>query len=170
MIQTKPLFLDSTAKEVKDAINQLTDTVRTSRTTIRIKGTYETLDALQEAIPSPAQGDIYNVGMEAPYTLWMWDNGAWLSLGQIQGATGANGVTYTPSVEDGVLSWTNNGNLPNPEAADIRGPQGVAGQDGEKGDPGEAGYTPVRGTDYWTEADIAEIKAYVDEAFLNGAW
>ncbi len=36
-----------------------------------------------------------------------------------------------------------------------------------KGDPG---HTPVRGTDYWTESDIAEIKSYVDEAILNGAW
>lgn len=30
--------------------------------------------------------------------------------------------------------------------------------------------TPVRGTDYWTESDIAEIKSYVDEAILGGAW
>lgn len=29
---------------------------------------------------------------------------------------------------------------------------------------------PVRGSDYWTEEDIAEIKAYVDEAILGGAW
>lgn len=35
---------------------------------------------------------------------------------------------------------------------------------------GEDGYTPVRGTDYWTDADKAEIKAYVDDAILNGAW
>lgn len=35
---------------------------------------------------------------------------------------------------------------------------------------GEAGYTPVRGTDYWTDADKAEIKSYVDEAILGGAW
>jgi hypothetical protein len=26
----------------------------------------------------------------------------------------------------------------------------------------------VRGTDYWTEADIAEIKAYVDAEIING--
>lgn len=32
------------------------------------------------------------------------------------------------------------------------------------------GYTPVRGVDYWTEEDIASIKAYVDEAILGGAW
>lgn len=35
---------------------------------------------------------------------------------------------------------------------------------------GEDGYTPVRGTDYWTDADKAEIKSYVDEAILNGEW
>ncbi len=38
------------------------------------------------------------------------------------------------------------------------------------GEPGADGYTPVRGTDYWTESDKAEIKAYVDEAILGGAW
>lgn len=32
------------------------------------------------------------------------------------------------------------------------------------------GKTPARGTDYWTSADIAEIKSYVDEAILGGAW
>ena len=32
------------------------------------------------------------------------------------------------------------------------------------------GSTPVRGTDYWTAADIAQIKAYVDDAILGGAW
>jgi len=32
------------------------------------------------------------------------------------------------------------------------------------------GYSPVRGTDYWTEADKTEIKGYVDSAILNGSW
>lgn len=35
---------------------------------------------------------------------------------------------------------------------------------------GQNGYTPVRGTDYWTDADIAEIKSYVDDAILGGKW
>lgn len=34
----------------------------------------------------------------------------------------------------------------------------------------ERAYSPVRGTDYWTEEDIATIKAYVDDAILNGSW
>ena len=47
---------------------------------------------------------------------------------------------------------------------------------GDKGDTGSAGKngadgkTPVRGTDYWTEADKTEIKSYVDEAIVNGEW
>jgi hypothetical protein len=38
------------------------------------------------------------------------------------------------------------------------------------GEDGTAGYTPVKGKDYWNEEDKAEIKAYVDEAILGGAW
>ena len=41
---------------------------------------------------------------------------------------------------------------------------------GSQGSPGTGGYTPKRGEDYWTEADKTEIKGYVDEAILGGAW
>lgn len=37
---------------------------------------------------------------------------------------------------------------------------GVAGS---KGEPGADGYTPVRGVDYWTAADKAEIDAHIGE-------
>ena len=59
------------------------------------------------------------------------------------------------------------------------GAQGIQGEKGDKGETGAAGadgkngadgYTPVRGRDYWTAADIAEIKGYVEEAILGGAW
>ena len=35
---------------------------------------------------------------------------------------------------------------------------------------GKDGATPKRGEDYWTDEDKAEIKGYVDEAILGGAW
>lgn len=41
---------------------------------------------------------------------------------------------------------------------------------GASGKNGTNGYTPIRGTDYWTADDIAEIKSYVDEAILGGSW
>ena len=39
---------------------------------------------------------------------------------------------------------------------------------GEKGDPGAAGKTPVKGTDYWTAADKAEMVADVLAALPDG--
>lgn len=39
------------------------------------------------------------------------------------------------------------------------------GETGPAGAPGEAGYTPVRGTDYWTTEDQNDIKAYIDNYF-----
>lgn len=47
---------------------------------------------------------------------------------------------------------------------------GGSGGSGTQGPAGEDGYTPVKGVDYWTEEDIAEIKSYVDEAILGGEW
>ena len=94
-------------------------------------------------------------------------NGAWvpISVGAqgrrgdtgAPGAPGATGTTFTPFVsEDGTLSWTNDGGKENPASVNIKGPQGVQGPQGEPGatgPQGPAGHTPVKGTDYWTEAD-----------------
>ena len=38
---------------------------------------------------------------------------------------------------------------------------------------GKDGYTPVKGTDYWTAEDIAEIQSYIDNQIggaLNGSY
>lgn len=47
-------------------------------------------------------------------------------------------------------------------------PQGIQGENGNDG------HTPVRGVDYWTDADkqaiLDETKQYVDDAILNGKW
>lgn len=76
---------------------------------------------------------------------------------------------YTFTASDGTTSTfvVKNGSK---GAAGAQGATGKQGDQGIQGEPGAPGYTPVRGTDYWTAADKAEIKAYVDEAILNGAW
>ena len=54
-----------------------------------------------------------------------------------------------------------------------QGPQGIQGPKGEKGDTGDTGpagangYTPVRGTDYWTAADQEQIVSDVLAALPN---
>lgn len=52
----------------------------------------------------------------------------------------------------------------------VQGLQGVRGLQGEQGPKGDDGYTPVRGVDYWTQEDIAQIQTYVDDTILGGAW
>lgn len=189
---------------------------------ITILGTYASLELLRQSITDPLQGDHYNVGTSAPYTVYMWDEteppGDWIDQGQMegpqgpQGETGATGATgpqgetgeaatiavgtvttgqpgtdavvtntgtanaaifnftipqgiqgetgpqgetgatgstgpqgetgphFTPSVSpDGVLSWTNNGDLENPAPVNIRGPQGEQGIQGETGPQGIQG-------------------------------
>ena len=48
--------------------------------------------------------------------------------------------------------WVNNGPIQG-----AKGETGPAGPAGPKGETGPAGYTPVRGTDYWTAADQQAI-------------
>lgn len=57
-----------------------------------------------------------------------------------KGDKGDTGPYFLPNVSsEGVISWTNNGNLPNPTSVNIKGPQGEQGPKGDKGDPGAAG-------------------------------
>ena len=54
-----------------------------------------------------------------------------------------------------------------------QGIQGVPGTDGSNGADGADGYTPVRGVDYWTNADIQQIQGYIDGQIggaLNGTY
>lgn len=49
-----------------------------------------------------------------------------------------------------------------------QGPVGATGAVGPQGPKGTDGKTPVRGTDYWTQADIAEIHKYIDAKIAEG--
>lgn len=68
------------------------------------------------------------------------ENGKPIEWEAIDPADSRTGATFTPSVsEDGVLSWTNNRNLENPEPVNIKGATGSQGEKGEKGDKGDKG-------------------------------
>lgn len=56
---------------------------------------------------------------------------------EIEGGTGKDGTTFTPSVSaDGTLSWTNDGGKDNPASVNIKGAKGDTGAQGAKGDTG----------------------------------
>ena len=92
------------------------------------------------------------------------------------GATGAKGDTGAqgPQGETGAKGDKGDTGAQGPQgdigATGAKGDKGDKGDKGETGATGAAGAAPVRGTDYWTAADIAAIKSYVDAAILNGTW
>lgn len=94
--------------------------------------------------------------------------GSWTAWKEVSGGGGGAGASaYDIAVENGFEGseeeWLES-------LKGETGEQGPPGATGATGPQGEPGYTPVRGTDYWTEADKAEIKSYVDDAILGGAW
>ena len=68
----------------------------------------------------------------------------------------ANGAVITITDKDGTTTAT------------VK--NGQDGDKGDKGDKGDPGYKPVRGVDYWTSADVANIKGYIEDAILGGVW
>ena len=123
-------------------------------TGLDIRGTYETLQALEAAVTQPGQGDMYNVGASAPYTIYMWDNGqnSWISQGQLQGAPGEPGTAAgfgTPVItvdgETGTPSATVTASGPDPEKIfsfafhNLKGAPGAPGSDGAQGADGAPG-------------------------------
>lgn len=108
-------------------------------------GTKAALDAAQKA--TAAAGDAYGVGTAEPYDIYIFDGitGEFINNGPLQGAKGDTG----PEGPQG----------PKGDPGET-GPQGPAGADGAKGDTGPAGAdgkTPVKGTDYFTDADKKEM-------------
>lgn len=60
----------------------------------------------------------------------------------IESSGSSGGTTFIPSVsQDGIISWTNDGDLPNPTPVNIKGPQGNVGERGLQGETGPQGST-----------------------------
>ena len=69
-------------------------------------------------------------------------------LGRVVGPQGPQGVAG-PAGPQGVQGTQG--------PAGPAGESGATGPQGPAGEAGPAGYTPVKGTDYWTAADKAEM-------------
>lgn len=106
---------------------------------LTVVGYFDTYQELVDNITEPVVGEMYGVGEEAPYDLYLYDfvNLEWVNNGMIQGPAGpagSHGATFTPSVDaSGYISWTNDQGLPNPPTQNIAGPQGSPGNDGPAG-------------------------------------
>ena len=73
------------------------------------------------------------------------EGGNWNSIAAIKGDKGDKG-------EQGIQGIQGETGAPGPQ-----GVQGIQGPKGDKGDTGADGHTPVKGVDYFTEADKQEL-------------
>lgn len=116
----------------------------------RILGYYESLDVLTDAATGPSPGDAYGIGSEQPYDIYIYDavGDRWVNNGPVQGAKGDPGDDATieigtvTTVEDDQPASVENVGTPSAATFNFSIPKG---------------YTPKKGTDYWTEADKKAI-------------
>ena len=160
---------------------------------LTIIGHFDTVENLEASVTMPEPGDAYSVGTVEPYNIYTYDgvSQSWINNGTIKGDPGpqgpkgdtgepgpqgepGRGLNIRGTVEDelslpvtaengdvwnvGTIPpydlylynngiWTNMGPL-----------QGPAGSDG---------YTPVRGTDYWTDADKQSIGESITPSMIG---
>lgn len=80
-------------------------------------GVINTVDSMYDAVAS-VELDEENLIAKFNFDIPRGEKGEQGLIGET-GADGANGVTYTPSVADGVISWSNDGGLINPDSIDV---------------------------------------------------
>ena len=110
---------------------------------------------------------VRHLGSTPPYSIWLDESGGAAIL-PVESINGADGIGIQ-SVEQTATSTEDGGaNIITVTKTDgtsstftVR--NGYKGSTGATGAAGEDGYTPVRGTDYWTADDIATIQSYIDE-------
>ena len=87
-----------------------------------VLGYYETLSALNAAVPSPGTGDTYGVGTEPPYAFYMYDPtiSNWRYVGNLQGPAGPTGG------EDNFVRYDAAQTLTDEQKAQARGNIGTA--------------------------------------------
>ena len=130
-----------------------------------VKGYYGSVSALQTSVQDPAVGDAYGVGTAEPYDIYIFDGvtESWVNNGPLQGAkgekgdTGAQGPKGDPGADGAKGDPGERGPKGETGAPGEQGPKGETGSTGPQGPQGPAGETPVKGTDYFTQADKQEI-------------
>lgn len=126
-----------------------------------------TIDGQSQGMALFSLPPIRHLDSAPPYSIWLDESGG-ASILPVESLDGADGIGIQ-SVEQTVTSTEDGGtNIITVTKTDgtsstftVR--NGSKGSTGATGQAGRDGSTPVRGTDYWTEADIATIQSYINE-------
>ena len=123
-----------------------------------------TVDGQSQGVALFSLPPIRQLGSTPPYSIWLDESGGAAIL-PVESINGADGIgiqsveqTTTSTVDGGINVITVTKTDGTSSMFTVRN-----GSKGSTGAAGEDGYTPVRGTDYWTADDIATIQSYIDE-------
>lgn len=123
---------------------------------LTIKGTYDSLSALQLAHPTGTDGDAYATTDTVPPTVYVWDvdKSSWSSIGAVQGAKGDQGP-------QGIQG-------PRGDTGDTgpAGPTGPQGPQGEKGDTGDTGPQGPQGPYFTPSVDSSGNLSWTNNGSL----
>ena len=116
-----------------------------------VLGYYETLSALNAAVPSPGTGDTYGVGTEPPYAFYMYDPtiSNWRYVGNLQGPEGPVGGSSNFVRYDAAQTLTA------AQQTQARGNINAA--------PGGFGYGEYRAFKKWDDNDGSQFEAFVNQ-------
>ena len=126
-----------------------------------------TVDGQSQGVALFSLPPVRHLGSTPPYSIWLDESGGAAIL-PVESINGADGIGIQ-SVEQTATSTEDGGaNIITVTKTDgtsstFTVKNGSKGSTGATGAAGEDGYTPVRGTDYWTADDIATIQSYIDE-------
>ena len=126
---------------------------------INVKGFYASYEALVAGVSEPSTNDCYGVGTASPYTFYLWDptEEEWVNIGQINVVAAGFG-TPIGYVESGEGTPACSIEASGPDTAKIF----------TFTFSGLQGHTPVKGTDYFTADDKAEMVAEVAQSVTPG--
>ena len=126
-----------------------------------------TVDGQSQGVALFSLPPIRQLGSTPPYSIWLDESGGAAIL-PVESINGADGIGIqsveqtSTSTEDGganIITVTKTDGT----SSTFTVKNGSKGSTGATGAAGEDGYTPVRGTDYWTAEDIAAIQNYINE-------
>ena len=115
-------------------------------------GGAENPESVTITAPKGENGETPYIGTNGNWYIGNTDTGK-----PARGATGAKGDKGDTGAKGDPGDKGDKGDVGAKGEQGIQGEQGEKGDKGDKGEQGIPGYTPVRGTDYWTEADKTAI-------------
>lgn len=126
-----------------------------------------TVDGQSQGVALFSLPPVRQLGSTPPYSIWLDESGGAAIL-PVESINGADGIgiqsveqTATSTVDGGINVITVTKTDGTSSTFTVR--NGSKGSTGATGAAGKDGYTPVKGTDYWTADDIAAIQSYINE-------